>query len=78
MLNVSNKYHKNEIELRPINAEGMSYRLTVKDFLNEHSNASASELVEISGLWIRPFSYEYGARIFPIVREQEWENGACV
>ena len=73
VLNVSEKYHKNEIELRPINAEGISYRLTVGDFLNEHANAS--ELVEISGSWNRPFSYDYGARIFPIVREQNWEDG---
>ena len=78
VLNTTHKYHKDELELRPLNTQGMSYTLTVGDLLRDYVNVSDAEIISISGLWKKPFSFDYGARVFPIVRDANWENGMCV
>jgi len=65
--NISQKYYKNEIELRPLNAQGSTLGITV-DQARQLPSFSAN------GAWVSPFSHPSLTRVYPIARMVNWEE----
>jgi len=73
VLSVNEKYYKNEIELRPLNAPQKSISLTVGELLQMNQNTTTLK-VQFTAQWPRPFSFGNGARIYTVARMDSWEN----
>jgi hypothetical protein len=76
VMDPSEKFSPNEIELRPLNCQGdsnISFTSTCGIPFN-HSLPVGTEL-EVSGIWLNPFlNYTAQRRLFPIAREVNWET----
>ena len=89
--NTSQKFIKDEIELRPLNAGSVISSFTFSPLImiiihfsslvgptlgKEIGSFSGNIVAE--GYWVAPFSSPSLTRIFPIARKSDWESGLFV